>query len=61
MDDVRCLCHRHLRDYIDRSNYIVRRANPYAVAKEQCDWCNRPGYDYFVIERLANERRKKND
>ena len=50
MDDVRCLCYRHLRDYIDRSNYIVRRANPYTAEKEQCDWCNRPGYDYFVIE-----------
>ena len=22
MDNVRCLCYRHLRDYIDRSNYI---------------------------------------
>ena len=49
--DVRCLCHKCLQDYIHSNKYIVKRLDPFAAAKEQCDKCDSNGYDYILIPR----------
>lgn len=49
--DVRCLCTKCLQDYIHSNSYIVRRLDPFAAAKEQCDKCDSNGYDYILIPR----------
>lgn len=49
--DVRCLCTKCLQDYIHSNGYIVRRLDPFAAAKEQCDKCDSNGYDYLLIPR----------
>ena len=55
--DIRCLCHRCLQDYINTKSYIVKRLDPFATAKEECDKCNSMGYDYILVPRIQ----KKND
>lgn len=47
--DVRCLCSKCLQDYIYSNKYIVRRLDPFAAAKEQCDKCDSNGYNYILI------------
>jgi len=49
--DIRCLCGKCLEGYKDSPNYIVRRLDPFAKAKDKCDKCQNLGYDYLVIER----------
>lgn len=49
--DVRCLCPKCLQDYIHSNKYIVKRLDPFAAAKEQCDKCDSNGYDYILIPR----------
>lgn len=51
MGDIRCLCPGCLRDYLENPNYIVRRLDPFAQAKDKCDKCNRMGWDYVVFDR----------
>lgn len=46
--DVRCLCPKCLSDYIHDPNYIVRRLDPFAKSKDNCDKCNNSGWDYIV-------------
>lgn len=54
--DQRCLCFRCLQNYRATNMYRIRRINPYAMEKEPCDWCNRPGYDYELIPQNAMTR-----
>lgn len=49
--DIRCLCTSCLRGYLDNPNYVVRRLEPFARAKEKCDKCNRIGWDYVIYDR----------
>ncbi len=40
-----------LESYKNSPNYIVKRLDPFAKAKDKCDKCQSYGYDYLVIER----------
>lgn len=50
-DDVRCLCPKCLDDYLETSEYIIRRLNPYDREKHTCDKCFRTGYEYILSPR----------
>ena len=54
--DMRCLCVKCLESYKNSPNYIVKRLDPFAKAKEKCDKCQSYGYDYLVIERSKEGR-----
>ncbi|NCC02157.1 MAG: type II toxin-antitoxin system PemK/MazF family toxin [Clostridia bacterium] len=49
--DIRCLCLKCLHDYISNPNYVVRRLDPFAPAKDKCDKCNKVGWDYIIFDR----------
>ena len=49
--DMRCLCVKCLESYKNSPNFIVKRLDPFAKAKDKCDKCQSYGYDYLVIER----------
>ena len=49
--DIRCLCPKCLHDYISNPNYVVRRLDPFAPAKDKCDKCNKVGWDYIIFDR----------
>ncbi len=49
--NVRCLCPKCLSDYRLNPQYIIRRKDPFAKVREQCDRCGRSGWDYIVTER----------
>ena len=44
-------CKKCLESYKNSPNYIVKRLDPFAKAKDKCDKCQSYGYDYLVIER----------
>ena len=50
-ENIRCLCHKCLNDYIENPDFIVRRLDPFARVKGNCDRCNNLGWDYVVTER----------
>lgn len=54
--DVRCLCAKCLRDYIQSGGYIVRRLDPFAKSKNQCDKCDASGYDYILTQRREKSK-----
>lgn len=54
--DMRCLCVKCLESYKNSPNYIVKRLDPFAKAKDKCDKCQSYGYDYLVIERSKEGR-----
>lgn len=49
--DIRCLCPHCLQAYKDDPNYIVRRLDPLAGAKDKCDKCDSMGWDYIVYDK----------
>lgn len=49
--DVRCLCKKHLDEYKNMPNYIIKRFQPTQVIKDKCDKCNNLGYDYMFFEK----------
>ena len=49
---VRCLCRRCLNDYIiNDGDYIVKRLDPFATEKGECDKCENTGWKYIIMER----------
>lgn len=50
-DDVRCLCSKCLDSYLETSEYIIRRLNPYDRDKHSCDKCPSVGYEYILTPR----------
>lgn len=50
-DDVRCLCPKCLDSYLETSEYIIRRLNPYDRDKHSCDKCPGVGYEYILTPR----------
>ena len=50
-ENIRCLCHKCLNDYIENPDFIVRRLDPFARVKGNCNRCNNLGWDYVVTER----------
>ncbi len=56
--DVRCLCPKCLSDYIHDPNYIVRRLDPFAKSKDNCDKCNNSGWDYIVYDKRTSVKGK---
>lgn len=49
--NIRCLCVKCLDDYKSNPNYVVRRLEPLAYAKEKCDKCDNMGWDYVVYDK----------
>lgn len=49
--DIRCLCPCCLQAYKDDPNYIVKRLDPLAGAKDKCDKCESMGWDYIVYDK----------
>ncbi len=49
--DIRCLCSKCLQGYLNNPNYVVRRLDPFAPAKDKCDKCNDMGWDYIIFDR----------
>ena len=37
--------------YLDNPNYIVKRLDPFASARDKCDKCNEMGWDYIIYDR----------
>ena len=48
---VRCLCPQCAESYRNTRSFIIRRLDPFQKAKDACDRCNRPGWDYVVVDR----------
>ena len=48
---IRCLCPQCAESYRNTRNFIIRRLDPFQKAKDACDRCNRPGWDYVVLDR----------
>ena len=57
--NIRCLCPKCLKGYIQSPDYIVRRLDPFAKVKEKCDKCEGYGWDYVVIDRNFLDREKR--
>lgn len=53
--DVRCLCRRCLNDYLNDNHYIVKRLDPFANEKGECDKCGKSGWDYIIFERATSK------
>ncbi len=49
--DIRCLCPKCLKDYMNDTSLIVRRVDPLKQEKEKCDKCNGLGYDYSIFDK----------
>lgn len=58
-ENIRCLCPKCLKGYIQSPDYIVRRLDPFAKVKEKCDKCEGYGWDYVVIDRNSLDREKR--
>lgn len=56
--DVRCLCSKCLKDYMNNPNYIVRRLDPFASEKDKCDKCDNAGWDYIIFDRRTTLKGK---
>lgn len=52
--DIRCLCSKCLKDYINNPNYVVRRLDPFASEKDRCDKCCNMGWDYIIFDRRTS-------
>ena len=48
---IRCLCPQCAESYRNTRSFIIRRLDPFQKAKDACDRCNRPGWDYVVVGR----------
>ena len=48
---IRCLCPQCVESYRNTRSFIIRRLDPFQKAKDACDRCNRPGWDYVVLDR----------
>ena len=48
---IRCLCPQCAESYRNTRSFIIRRLDPFQKAKDACDRCNRPGWDYVVVDR----------
>lgn len=57
-NDVRCLCPKCLEDYKSNPDYIIRRLDSFAKAKEKCDKCQSLGYEYIVIDKNHSSNTK---
>ncbi len=51
--DIRCLCPKCLQVYISEKDYVVKRLDPFAPARDKCDKCNRLGWDYIILNRSS--------
>lgn len=49
--NIRCLCPKCLQAYKAIPNYVVRRLDPLAGAKEKCDKCDKMGWDYIIFDK----------
>lgn len=59
--DIRCLCSNCVGDYISNPNFIVKRLDPFAKEKDQCDKCPSTGYDYIIVDRTEIARAEVQD
>ena len=48
---IRCLCPQCAESYRNTRSFIICRLDPFQKAKDACDRCNRPGWDYVVVDR----------
>ncbi len=55
---VRCLCQKHMKEYMDSGLYFVRRKDWADRRKDRCDKCENSGYDYIITEK---NRKRGND
>ena len=58
-ENIRCLCPKCLNGYIQSSDYIVRRLDPFAKVKDRCEKCEGYGWDYVVVDRHSSYREKR--
>lgn len=56
--DIRCLCSKHLDEYKQLPNYIIRRFQPTQNIRDKCDKCDNLGYDYTFFEKKSVLRKK---
>jgi mRNA interferase MazF len=50
-ENIRCLCGKHLNDYLQDPDYFVERLDRFAKVRERCDKCDNFGWDYIVTEK----------
>ena len=48
---IRCFCPQCADAYRNTGSYIIRRLDPFQKTKDACDRCNRPGWDYVVVDK----------
>ena len=39
---------------MDCPDFIVKRLDPFAKTKDNCIKCDKPGYDYLLLDRRQN-------
>lgn len=54
--DIYCLCPKCLQAYLDSPEYLVRRVDPFAKARDKCCKCENHGWDYYVSQRKSSVR-----
>ena len=45
--------------WVYKSDYIVRRLDPFAKRKDRCDKCDGDGWDYVVTDRYSSKKEKR--
>ena len=50
-NSIRCLCPACVKDYMDSGNYYVRRLDPFQKEKDTCERCDKPGWDYVIVDK----------
>lgn len=58
-EDIRCLCPKCLKDYMQNPDCIVRRKDPFAKVKSSCDKCGSPGWEYVVTENKQKTKKSQ--
>ena len=59
--NVRCLCIKCVKDYLNSDKYNLKRLNPFSNITYSCDKCGRSGRDYIVIEKDFNRKKRCNN
>lgn len=58
-DDIRCLCPKCLKDYMQNPDCIVKRKDPFAKVKSSCDKCGSSGWEYVVTENKQKTKKSQ--
>ena len=55
-NSIRCLCSSCVKNYMDSGSYYVRRLDPFQKEKDICEHCDKPGWDYVIVDKKEQNR-----